>query len=132
MKKNVLELEGLALDYAVAMAIRKLLYRDSRGHCVISTVTKSLVQPGVSLHPWRPSKDWAQAGPLIASEGISSSFSPADEGSDEPEWVATDRSGAWAASGATALIAAMRCVILSKESAEVDIPDYLVTHEAAR
>jgi hypothetical protein len=97
------ELMGAALDWAVAMA-------------------ENWAGAVFEVKPY--SKDWAHGGPIIEREGIS-----------------VDRMGlAWTAdiadsvggyiehteSGATPLIAAMRCYVASKLGDEVEIPYDLV------
>ena len=97
MKKITASLIGASLDLAVAKA-------------------SGLYAP----EPWisNPSTDWAQGGPLIEREGITTA--PDDEG----EWVA-HQDGQFVSFGATILIAAMRCFVASKLGDEVEIPEGL-------
>ena len=66
--------------------------------------------------------DWAYSGAIIEREGIGL------ERDDQGVWFASyDLSAecAWGATGATPLIAAMRCYVASKLGDEVEIPEEL-------
>lgn len=75
--------------------------------------------------PYSPSTDWAQGGPIIEREKISTTIDHSGlwiafngyNYSDEKEFVQCDRSQ---------LIAAMRCYVASKLGNEVDIPEELL------
>ena len=71
------------------------------------------------------STDWAQGGPIIEREGIST----VQEG-DAADWVASvydHKADDWHLHtlGETPLIAAMRCYVASKLGDEVEIPEEL-------
>ena len=112
MKTN--ELTGAALDWAVAKCEAERLTVPYGG--------KSFLD-GVVVHPdynkFYPSRNWAQGGPIIEREEIS---------------IVRVSSALWDAhmsnvnffeSGATPLIAAMRCYVASKLGDEVDVPEEL-------
>ena len=93
------ELTGIALDWAVSAA--KGLSWKLHGHIPFST-------------------DWAQGGPIIERERICIAATPsahwdARTSDYPPRYI----------SGATPLIAAMRCFVASKLGDEVDAPDEL-------
>ena len=110
MRIKTSELEGAALDWAVAMAI-----------CPESFKTDQKDSNG--LYPWStgwlrngsPSTDWSQGGPLI-------------------EWYYVDvESGPWSAyygrktmHGDSPLIAVCRAIVAAKLGDEVDVPDELL------
>ena len=95
------ELSGNALDWAVAMC------EDDK--------TKG----AWTLSRFKPSTDWAAAGPIIERERI------AVRGWDGEEWVADIRSGFCEQFGATPLIAAMRCYVASKLGDKIKLPEGL-------
>lgn len=118
MKIKTNELEGAALDWAVAKA---------EGY--YATIKPSEV---VYAHPngdwhhngnWRPSIKWVQGGPIIEREGIS------NELQREDLWQANKWQGRpnrfWYGCGDKPLIAAMRCYVASKLGDEVEVPDEL-------
>ena len=104
MRVNTRELQGQALDYAVA-------YSHGRSN--------------LAIEDYHPSTDWAQGGPIIEREGIS-----IVEQGDAAEWVASLYNypeGDWHlhTTGPTPLIAAMRCYVASKLGDEIDLPKEL-------
>lgn len=109
MRKQVSNLTGAELDYAVALVLKEdYTYLRSREAC---RGTKNY------------STDWAQGGPIIGRERISIK-------AQQPDWTAyiaicdgmTDR----ILRGPTPLIAAMRCFVASKLGDEVKIPEHVV------
>lgn len=108
------ELTDFALEWAVAKCEWGHLFAD-----------EDLLQ--VALRQ-RYSKDWAQGGPIIEREGIST---VRDEGDDYWQAVRNAESGSmfgpglcgdnWQ-TGATPLIAAMRCYVASKLGDTIEIP----------
>lgn len=112
MDVKVSELSGAALDWAVAKVEDML---DRWGRC--------------APVGFKPSTDWAQGGPIIERERISTR-THAEPGFN---WVAFIDFGGSSVSGAkarmtgpTALIAAMRCFVASKLGDVVSIPDELL------
>ena len=84
---------------------------------------------------YAPSTNWGQGGPIIEAKNIEirRTFNVSCEGSfSDPEgWAAVRHTYGGAINppisrGNTALIAAMRCYVLSKLGREVDIPDELI------
>ena len=69
---------------------------------------------------YKPSTDWAQGGPIIEREGISTGCHL-----DGEEWFARSYWGEYEQSGPTPLISAMRCYIASKLGDQVEVPDEL-------
>jgi hypothetical protein len=78
------------------------------------------------IDPYNPSTDWAQGGPIIEREGITTS-------KEDGHWSAyfrdnlfeEDGSEHWSV-GETPLIAAMRCYVASKLGDEIDIPEEML------
>ena len=99
------ELQGAALDWAVAEASGTPIYRCGK------TLTRMDVDGNAD---WKPSIDWAQGGPIIEREGM---------GVFKLGYVRGWASGFQ--SGPTPLIAAMRCYVASKLGDEVKIPEEL-------
>ncbi len=101
MKLKTSELTGAALDWAVAK-------------CVFGY--------GADCKENRYSTDWAEGGPIIEREGISTrrfTVGTAD-------WIAyANVDGAEWLHGPTPLIAGMRCYVASKLGDEVEVPDEL-------
>ena len=131
MKIKTSELEGAALDWAVA-SIEKL------PNDVLVVVNG---KPVVHRKYWGEitelrcefSTNWAQGGPIIEREGIDlycnvpSSIAIKNEGW-EPSWRARYSRcgyGTEMMHGPTPLIAAMRCYVASKLGDEVEVPDEL-------
>lgn len=110
---KTIELQGAALDWAVA----KCEGLDVR---LLNGGTEMVLRDG---DWWYPSESWAQGGPIIAREWISTTNS-------DDEWlaeIATDcADGYLSATGPTPLIAAMRCYVASKLGDEVEIPAELM------
>jgi hypothetical protein len=107
------ELTGAQLDWAVAKC--EGLDPFIRGGNIYSGAMR-----------WTsPSTDWAQGGPIIEREGISTAYGLITKGSGL--WSATNDvwGDNWMISGPTPLIAAMRCFVASKLGDGVDIPKEL-------
>lgn len=100
MKIKVSEATPLQLDYMV-------------GHA-LGLVAK--------LHGVIPfSTDWAQGGPIIERECIDLQY----QGGDVDVWAADIFDADCSVYGDTALVAAMRCYVVSKLGDEVDVPEEL-------
>jgi hypothetical protein len=100
------ELTGAALDWAVAKAIGEY---------------KPVPVPNYST-------DWAQGGPIIEREGISTRWDSADYIGDtltNVTWSAAPCDEDYSHTGPTPLIAAMRCYVASKLGGDVEIPNEL-------
>jgi hypothetical protein len=113
MKIQTQELTGPALDWAVTKC------------GFIEGTATSLIRPEVKPY----STDWAQGGPIIQREGIGIHVARWDDGGEPEIWYAsafaTSMSVPARTRGQTALVAAMRCYVLSELGDEVDVPDEL-------
>ena len=125
MKVKVSELQGAALDWAVAKVRGFLepMHDEPRPRVVVHTDKFGTF---VWFNPqdygrygpedFAPSTDWALGGPIIEEQGID-----------------LYQSGSWAAEvgganrqeGHTPLVAAMRCYVKSRLGNEVNVPDEL-------
>jgi hypothetical protein len=116
MPMKTSELTGAALDWAVAKC-EGVLMRWER-----STHDEAPLE-------YSPSTDWAQGGPIIVREGIGIWWAThfVDGEGDEygNHWYAEDKGGDHVQTGATPLIAAMRCYVASKLGDEVELPEEL-------
>ena len=128
MKIKTSELTDAALDWAVA-------YAEGRK---FSTMQSSIgLKPFVVLYDdplgmFTPSTSWAQAGPIIQREGISTRLNHKQAQLWEAYiWLPTQHdqseadSNSYTAFGTTALQAAMRCFCCSKLGSEIEVPKEL-------
>lgn len=120
------ELTGAALDWAVAKAEGYSTTSDG-----ISTLLKRgeellMLGPGASPLNYSPSTDWAQGGPIIEREGISTVLlygSTWGATTYPVHQIGKDHSEAYyQGTGPTPLVAAMRCYVASKLGDEVELP----------
>jgi hypothetical protein len=101
------ELTGAALDWAVAKCEGvEFTYEDHPAHELIC---------------FKYSTDWAQGGPIIERECIDLQY----QGGDVDVWAADIFDADCSVYGDTALVAAMRCYVVSKLGDEVEIPEEL-------
>ena len=114
------ELSNSALDWAVAKADNNLFpagdVRLIDGGVI--TISAGGHEKADHWHRYSPSIDWALAGPIIERELIAIGFD------DEFGWIGIDMDGFYFM-GATPLEAALRCYVVSKLGAEIDIPEKL-------
>ena len=124
MKIKTSELQGTALDWAVAKCDGRTIQRDPMefgittsegGYWVWETQPFYYAKIGRS---YTPSTDWAQGGPIIEREGVQL----ARVGDVWEAWV--DADGVFC-QGPTPLTAAMRCFVSSRLGDEVEIPEEL-------
>ena len=108
MKLKTTELQGAALDWAVAK-------------CEVGDAINEIDDP----HFY--STDWAQGGPIIERERIG--FKYTGTAMEFVAWVNGELSTVNDQHGPTPLIAAMRCYVASKLGDEVEVPDELVKGE---
>jgi hypothetical protein len=112
------ELSGAALDWAVAMAEgwQRITAQDNGGE------HPWLAKHGKYQDPkhYRPTSNWMQGGPIIEREKIATNYSMKREC-----WFAENFIETEIGSGATPLIAAMRCYVASKLGDDVEIPEGL-------
>lgn len=110
------KLTGVALDWAVAQC------EDIRVSICNSGTSSYLWLPpehrlrGISVY--RPSTEWSQGGPIIEREGFDLARIDAT-----CWWAHEDANTKNMQYGSTLLIAAMRCYVVSKFCAEINIPD---------
>jgi hypothetical protein len=108
MKLKTTELQGAALDWAVAK-------------CEVGDAINEIDDP----HFY--STDWAQGGPIIERERIG--FKYTGTAMEFVAWVNGELSTVNDQHGPTPLIAAMRCYVASKLGDEVEVPEELVKGE---
>lgn len=139
MKINVSKANDLVLNYLVANA-EGLKFEFDGGACwvydpvYINWVKASNDRRAHSLHNDRCySTDWAQGGPIIDRMGDYCQEGNSEQSDREKKFYCSTPSVAeeWhshpvSAYGPTPLIAAMRCYVISKLGAEVDVPDELM------
>ena len=126
------ELTGPALDWAVGVA-------EGRQPGAYKGVVRATAHPDCpdSAPMFGPelnySTDWAQAGPIIQREGISTRLNHKQAQLWEAYiWLPTQHdqseadSNSYTAFGTTPLIAAMRCFCCSKLGDTVEVPDELL------
>ena len=130
---NVSELEGVALDWAVAKcepdSTLEIYFDNETGEPLCH-------DDWSDNQEFRPSTNWAQGGPIIEREMLDlrkvySNGRPSTNPYDcwKAEIVFRDEklvAGDFFAYGPTPLIAAMRCLIASKLGDEVEVPKELI------
>ena len=117
---KVSDLQGAALDWAVAKCAGRELHRSRSGRWMTARYGEFNPRHGA---PWySPSTDWAQGGPIIEREELTLSC----------HWqrpyalkLLADEKRVVQGNGPTPLIAAMRCYVASKLGDEIDVPDEL-------
>ena len=112
MRVKTNELTGAALDWAVAKCEGVTVLPKMRGGCYVTLNKGETVLLCYST-------DWAQGGPIIQREELSSLKCYSTN-----EWGCLN--GEVFCEGPTPLIAAMRCYVASKLGDEVEIPEELV------
>jgi hypothetical protein len=108
MKTKTADLTGAALDWAVAKCEGMSLDMFLNNRMSVC-----------------PSTDWAQGGPIIEREGITSGSWDTSPFMAHKGLYSTVNSSNPRYVGPTPLIAAMRCYVASKFGKEIDIPDEL-------
>ena len=118
MKLKTTELQGAALDWAVANCEGELSQHGGQVHLVESKVR--FYEDTLDIQ-YTPSTNWAQGGPIIERETIAL-------GTWDDEWLATsfDDPVVSEGFGPTPLIAAMRCYVASQLGGEVELPEELI------
>ena len=104
------ELLGPALDWAVA----KCEGKEVRAWAVHRRLGR-----------YHYSNDWAQGGVILEREKIGLDYYPDGSHVDGGAWGAATNEGTIHVLGPTALVAAMRCYVLSKVGSDVEIPEEL-------
>lgn len=129
MKIKVAELEGRALDWAVAKAEyndRRVELHDTSPAVQVETQPGSGDRYGIGWFSFRASTDWSQGGPIIEEmlkQGLVMCAGPAADGGYS--FIATLPRPSRFNFGSTPLIATMRCYVASKLGGEVDVPEEL-------
>lgn len=121
MKVKTSELIGAALNWVVAQAEGATPGVDLV-FCLPNEpqhVVRAFKLGDGTSKSYNPSTDWAQGGPIIDREGIGHY-----KANSSKVW-AHPYGGEYNAEGPTALIAAMRCYVISKLGDEVEIPEAL-------
>ncbi len=112
---KVSELQGAALDWAVAMCA------GYQGNA--SLKRNNPLDDGALEHLWlkdyKPSTNWAQGGPIIEREGIDL------KRITDALWDAHMNNVNFYEDGPTPLIAAMRCYVASKLGDDIELPEEL-------
>lgn len=119
---NVSELEGVALDYAVAVACG--LHIEMFGRCFEASWLHDHVDGSRSriMGTFRPSADWSHGGPLIDRHVVSLT-------NESSHWSALSVAGGKGCAsefGPTPLIAACRAIVAAKMGDTVDVPEELL------
>lgn len=134
MKIKTADLTGIALDWAVARADG---WADAPNYFDIPTLARGAERK--YRHQLAYTTDWAHGGPIIEREGIGLT-SEARDGSVWKAQLTYAREVLLRlpprlvytyclSRGPTALVAAMRCFVLSKIGDYVDIPDSIMVPE---
>ena len=130
----VAELDGMALDYAVAIVEggHSLEFDGITWAFTLDGKTRVLSQGWGSIG-YQPSKEWAQGGPIIERERIKvvSNLAGSWHGQirheeKHPAIPYKVLTGWTNAHGPTPLVAAMRCYVVSKLGGSVKIPKGLI------
>ncbi|CAD5377320.1 conserved hypothetical protein [Pseudomonas sp. OF001] len=131
-------LEGLALDWAVAKSIGWVNYpEDSVEHGKIWHIepTKAPFGRIMSAESWKPSTTWAQGGPLLVEHDIIFRKYHRPDSPDHGKYYAMVHRDSgqivhWSRrtslTGPTPLIAAMRCLVAYGLGDTIDIPEELL------
>ena len=129
MKIKTSELEGAALDWAVAKAADWNVY-TRKGRVYQADVMGTVDTPAF---PFSPSRRWDMVGPLIERYRVelydqgNEYTATIDRGGDKClECGCSMQEGDPHASGPTPLIAACRAIVAAKLGDEVDVPEELV------
>lgn len=130
MKLCVSELEGRALNYAVAFA----LWGEPKEHHLIYTwgesrildAAKCVLKSDGLVDPleFSPSENWVHAGPIIQEYGISIFHSTAPDVGGKM-WSARTVSASMMSRSQTPTSAAMKEFVYSRVGGEIEIPDEL-------
>ena len=120
MKVKVSELQGAALDWAVAMAEgwTATIEQDAKGEYLWLWKEPRGMNPK-HYHPTQ----WSIGGPIIEREWIELTLNTDPGGGEWVAQIADDvPDGYHSASGPTPLIAAMRCYVTFKLGDEIEVP----------
>jgi hypothetical protein len=120
MKMKTSELQGAALDWAVAKCEGdEFVILDGK---VFIPDCDGVDDP----YHYRPSVSYNDGGPIIEREGMALNMEDTHEWRAAMWWDDEDSKGDILMVGPTPLIAAMRCYVASQLGDEVDIPDFSI------
>jgi hypothetical protein len=124
MKIKTSELQGAALNWAVAMEVAK-----AKGYTDFVLDPKKFLKMHEMGGPlnYDYSTWWAQGGPIIEREKIGFRFSGGFGFCAWKSYGVGPHQNEYSQYGPTPLIAAMRCYVASKLGDEVEVPDELHT-----
>lgn len=126
-KIKVENLTTKQLDYAVAICEggKDFTYDGISYYFTLDNALKVLSKGWAASMSHYPSTNWNQGGPIIEREGITIE-GPAFNGDTWQAHLWTDQVVDFiVCEGATPLIAAMRCYVISKLGKTVEVPDAL-------
>lgn len=133
---NTLELQGPALNYAVAVALGRHVRFWPAAQGIRKTAEVSVLHPNTEWGVFDPVDNWAIAGPMLDEADIDTRRAFFKSEPDDPNAyyarlsvsTACPTGGSWyaPAHGPTRLIAGLRCLVRSKLGDEVDIPKELL------
>ena len=124
VKIRVKNLTAAQLNWAVAQC-EKLEIESIRGGAVWIYLKCSLTGEVECVDTYHPTTNWAQGGSIIEREGITIE-GPAFTGDTWQAHLWTDQVVDFiVCEGATPLIAAMKCYVISKLGTTVEVPDAL-------
>jgi hypothetical protein len=120
------ELTGVALDWAVAKCEGATdFYFDTVATHWVKLNGKDRALRYGWAQSYLPSTDWSLGGPIIEREGLGMwMYSWNEQGEPEVGWIVEDKHGSNMQTGPTPLIAAMRCYVVSKLGADIDVPNF--------
>lgn len=125
MNIKSINLDGLALDYAVALAAGKdpkVCVVTNLRDGVSARVSYTEYRVEVDGHTYHPSESWSDAGEVIKNHNIC--MERAGEGfASIVDGKFTDETRALMVHGRTQLISAMRCFVVDALGDEVAVPD---------
>ena len=119
MKIKTSELQGAALDWAVAEAIGRTVHATVH-YSGVNEYGRVASSSAIDLSEFSPSTNWSQCGPLIESAGVLIGHYL-----DIGGWYADLEGPAVYRDGPTPLIAACRAIVAAKLGDEVDVPEEL-------
>ena len=133
MRVKTSELEGAALDWAVAKAVYPLSHQSGDRLRVVDVIeddhwhigTVWLGRRGNFTRTFEPSTDWSQGGPLVERYRVK--LTPVDSHAKATTWhgLSDDGRRVFGRYGGSPLIAAMRAIVAAEIGEELDVPEEL-------
>jgi hypothetical protein len=124
MKVKTSELTRNALNWAVAQCLGFECHQLQHRRDMFQVVSKDYFGDW-SPHYFNPAYAWVDGGSIIDREDMALNPINHRNGIDKQEARLDHMGFTFDASGPTKLIAAMRCLVLSRKGEEVEIPDEL-------